>query len=85
MTQTAIGRNRERVETELGTEIRCSKCRDFFPADGEFFYSTNGMYSSWCKACHTESTSQVERNERRKAARRKSAETTPTTQGNSHG
>ena len=29
---------RPKIETELGTEILCSRCKDFWPADGEFFY-----------------------------------------------
>lgn len=37
-------------------EKRCSKCRDYWPADTEFFYATkvrDGL-TDWCKACYVE-------------------------------
>lgn len=44
---------RETIETELGTEIQCAQCKDFWPADKEFFYgATGGGLHSWCKACY---------------------------------
>lgn len=34
---------------------RCSRCRDYWPADTEFFYAAiseaDGLYA-WCKACY---------------------------------
>lgn len=35
---------------------RCSRCRDHWPADSEFFYSTKGSdgLNDWCKACYHE-------------------------------
>lgn len=39
-------------------EKRCSKCREYFPADNTFFYaaprSKDGLID-WCKACYLES------------------------------
>lgn len=48
------GRPPERFRTsELGPEARCSKCRDWWPIDREFFYFQNdGKPHSWCKACY---------------------------------
>ena len=45
---------RDRIETEAGSEIRCAKCREFWPIDPEFFYIQNGVPHSWCKACYVE-------------------------------
>jgi hypothetical protein len=42
-------------QTEIGLEARCSKCRDYWPADSEFFYvSPDGRLHSWCKACYVQ-------------------------------
>lgn len=38
--------------TEIGREIQCAKCRDFWPNDNEFFFFTKGRPHSWCKACY---------------------------------
>lgn len=46
---------RKTINTELGTEIQCAKCKAFFPADREFFYSNPSHKlgcHSWCKACY---------------------------------
>jgi len=36
-------------------EKRCSRCREYLPADNEFFYAArctpDGLYR-WCKACY---------------------------------
>lgn len=40
--------------SELGQEVRCSKCRQFWPADQEFFFISHGRPHSWCKACYIE-------------------------------
>lgn len=46
---------RQVKQTELGTEIQCSKCKEFYPADNEFFPSqpADKKYGchSWCHAC----------------------------------
>jgi hypothetical protein len=44
---------RNTIQTELGEEVQCTKCREFWPADPEFFYFTNGKPHSWCKACYS--------------------------------
>jgi hypothetical protein len=44
-------------EGEEGLEKRCGKCRDYWPADTEFFYSARSEkdgLNSWCKACYVE-------------------------------
>lgn len=35
---------------------RCSHCRDYWPADTEFFYTKKGGdgLGEWCKACYQE-------------------------------
>lgn len=38
-------------------EKRCSRCKEYWPADTEFFYATNsnqdGLHN-WCHACYVE-------------------------------
>lgn len=47
---------RATIETELGTEVQCATCRQFWPLDREFwFFGTDGRPHSWCKACYYES------------------------------
>lgn len=37
------------IETDIGTEIRCAKCREYWPSDD---YSTaSGRKHSYCKVC----------------------------------
>jgi hypothetical protein len=43
---------RETRITELGEEVQCTKCGEFWPADAEFFFFSNGKPHSWCKACY---------------------------------
>ncbi len=43
---------RERRTTELGEEVQCAKCKDFWPEDSEFYYFTRGKPHSWCKDCY---------------------------------
>ncbi|TCS35830.1 hypothetical protein EDC30_109129 [Paucimonas lemoignei] len=35
---------------------RCSRCKDYWPADTEFFYQVKGDdgLNQWCKACYQE-------------------------------
>lgn len=43
------------VFTEFGLEMRCSKCREYYPADTEFFFSqpnSAGGLHRCCKACY---------------------------------
>ncbi len=45
------------VTTELGLEKLCSKCREYYPADTEFFAHMNRgplFLHSWCRACQAE-------------------------------
>lgn len=44
------------IVTELGTEKRCPRCNEYWPADTDFFYSQKGKKDGlhdWCKACYT--------------------------------
>ena len=43
---------REHQQTDIGDEVQCAKCSDFWPADSEFFYMRAGRPHSWCKACY---------------------------------
>lgn len=45
-------RNSRFRETELGTECRCSRCHEWWPADAEFFFMCKGKPHTWCKACY---------------------------------
>lgn len=45
-------RPRDTIHTELGREVRCAKCGEFWPADSEFFFFGKGKPHSWCKACY---------------------------------
>jgi hypothetical protein len=40
-----------------GMYKRCSRCKDYWPADSEFFYKTKSSKDGlidWCKACYQE-------------------------------
>jgi recombinational DNA repair protein (RecF pathway) len=61
--------------TELGEEIQCAKCKEFWPADVEFFYFSHGRPHSWCKACYRNDPKIIAKNERwiqKQAAQRSS-------------
>jgi len=47
------------IETELGTEIQCAKCLDFWPADPEFYFFSKGKAHSWCKDCYRNDPKQI--------------------------
>jgi len=42
--------------TDIGRELYCPRCKEFWPADTEFFHSTpshrDGL-AFWCKACYS--------------------------------
>lgn len=40
--------------TEIGEEVQCAKCQDFWPADREFYYFNGGKPHSWCKDCYND-------------------------------
>jgi hypothetical protein len=54
---------RKAITTELGRELLCNRCKEFWPADKEFWYS----HHSWCKACYLEW--RAERTKQKKAAK----------------
>ncbi len=46
---------RLRKDTELGLEITCSICFDYWPADKEFYnILSDGRFHSSCRACCTQ-------------------------------
>lgn len=52
-----LGRKNYRRATYCGWEKKCTKCREWYPADNEFFAKdgkTNDGLFSWCKACNNE-------------------------------
>ncbi|MFY1879920.1 hypothetical protein ACOTCJ_13750 [Achromobacter xylosoxidans] len=61
---------RLKIETELGTEIQCSRCMDFWPADREFFYTARGKLHPWCKACYLSDEKVIQKAERWKESLR---------------
>ena len=66
-------RLRETKQTELGKEVQCAKCLEFWPADLEFFYFSGGRPHSWCKACYATDpkvVAKVQRGVEKQAARR---------------
>lgn len=43
--------------SEVGREILCSPCKEYWPADTEFFHSVPSQkdgLNGWCKACYAE-------------------------------
>lgn len=44
---------RARIDTDAGHEIQCSKCKEFWPEEPEFYFihKVKGAHS-WCKACY---------------------------------
>ncbi len=49
-----LGRGRMQISS-IGLERRCSACKEYWPADTEFFYAAIGRsegLSWWCKACY---------------------------------
>ncbi len=55
--------------TELGEEVQCAKCLDFWPADPEFFYFHKGKPHSWCKACYHSDPKVIAKRRRQDAKR----------------
>lgn len=46
-----------RLSDEGDLEKRCSRCKEYWPADSEFFYSNSGKgdgLNEHCKACYIE-------------------------------
>jgi hypothetical protein len=53
--QKRLANGKYRIEAD-GLYRQCSKCRDYWPADSEFFYKAktrDGLFD-WCKACYQE-------------------------------
>lgn len=65
---TRAGKVREALE---GTEKFCTKCVEWWPADGEFWYpSKEGVLGLWycCKACYKENDKRPGRSAAARAA-----------------
>lgn len=46
---------RERLNEDGEVERLCTDCKEYWPADREFFYSGgHGRLQPWCKACYEE-------------------------------
>jgi hypothetical protein len=57
-----------RIDEDEQLHKRCSRCREYWPADTEFFYTkkgTDGLHD-WCKACYQEWRYPSGRNEKAK-------------------
>ncbi|MDB5730711.1 MAG: hypothetical protein JWQ03_606 [Variovorax sp.] len=68
---------RERRTTELGEEIRCAKCGEFWPIDPEFYFINKGEPHSWCKACYRADPKVVAKADRWKDKQRRGAPPEP--------
>lgn len=55
---------RAHIVSELGREIQCAKCGEFWPDDPEFFYQSKGRSHSWCKACYRSDEKVIAKNQR---------------------
>lgn len=65
--------SRQRRETEIGIEVQCARCKDFWPEDEEFYFLQDGRAHSWCKACYRGDHKVLAKVERWKARQRKHA------------
>lgn len=67
-----MGYAADALDLTTGT-LRCQKCREDLPADGEFFFRDKNGPGGWrkiCKACYSETPCIVARNLQRDAAKR---------------
>lgn len=48
-------------QTEIGDEVQCARCKDYWPADDEFFQMPKGRPHSYCKDCANNSPKNIER------------------------
>lgn len=62
------------VATELGAERLCAgPCREYWPADDEFFRATGGRLASVCRACSSTAATAERRQRRERAQERVTA------------
>lgn len=52
------------IKTELGIEIQCAKCNEFWPRDPEFFFFSKDRPHSWCKACYVNDPKTIAKKQR---------------------
>lgn len=63
---------RKAVRTDLGLEILCARCGDYWPATTEFYYRCGSKgWHSYCKACYQERRTELRNGADRKNKRRK--------------
>jgi hypothetical protein len=56
-------------KTELGDEVQCANCKEFWPADSEFYFMRPGKIPhSWCKDCYVNNPKQIAKVQRALAA-----------------
>lgn len=65
---------RKAIQTELGREILCARCGDYWPASLEFYYRRGKGWHSYCKACYLERRAELRFEADRKNKRRKLCE-----------
>lgn len=53
------------IQTELGIEVLCIRCEDYYPNDKEFFSGAPLKPFPYCKACETETQAERRARERR--------------------
>ncbi len=58
------------VDPILGPVKPCSRCKEVWPADREFFHRRRNGWQSWCRACWHEYVMEGERGEARRAYQR---------------
>lgn len=49
--------NGKAIISNIGRELQCSKCNEYWPADTQFYHSKPCVKSGlqdWCKACYNE-------------------------------
>jgi len=59
-----------RFTEDLGWEKKCARCKDFWPATNEYFHKRGDGLHSYCKACVTERTRELNAGAPRKHERR---------------
>jgi hypothetical protein len=64
---------RPSIRTELGRELLCPRCGDYWPATPEFFYrrGQGKGWHSYCKACYLERRAELRSGADRKNKERK--------------
>jgi hypothetical protein len=62
---------RGRITTDLGDEVQCADCGEFWPEDREFYFIYGGKAHSYCKACYRANEKVIAKTERWRDQQRK--------------